>query len=108
MPPPTQCYGSRRVTPDFVAAALAQPTAMLQRWMAETRPDIPGIAGGPWTIDPRRGNLKLILAPPEEGPSVPAIALVYNSQSAEIPTPGAPVPRRRRVTPALNLSGTRA
>ncbi len=65
----------------FNNPVLEHATGLLQMWRQATRPDIPGIADGVGVINPGRGNLKVILAPPDEGPAVGAVALVYNSQS---------------------------
>ncbi|OWK38130.1 hypothetical protein [Fimbriiglobus ruber] len=90
-PPDRQLHAAAPpgTAPEFASPVLAQATRVLDRWRRTTRPDIPGIADGPWTINPGRGNLVLTLAPPAEGPTAPAVALVYNSQSVENPLPPA-------------------
>ena len=68
---------------DFASPVLTHATGLLERFRRATRADIPGLSWGPWSINPGRGNLVLELPLPEEGPSVPAVALAYNSQSVE-------------------------
>jgi YD repeat-containing protein len=75
----------RGTTPQFGNPILAQVIGMLARWQTEVQPKIPGLAAGPGTVNPGGGNLTVSLAPPNEGPAVPAIGLVYNSLS---PQPG--------------------
>ncbi|AMV24183.1 hypothetical protein VT84_07285 [Gemmata sp. SH-PL17] len=71
--------------PVFNSPVLDQATKMLDRWRREVAPPIPGLDAGPARVNPGGGHITLALGPPDEGPVVLPVALVYNSRR---PGPG--------------------